>query len=291
MHKIFEFAAANRRIGVYVAVCFLALGGEGRAIDCTKAAAAAEKLICSDPDLRKADDRLNNAFDAAMKAALDREAKDAILFSQRRWINARESYFGQENQKSEAHALQARMTVAVNKRIARLSVRLTSGQEGLIERIQKYRAFLSKFSGGVFAGNTIQCRMARSTDREVGVEYICEGATTYQNGDRICQLRVDCGQGCIFEHDFRTVADVVGGEPRIRATCMTNHGNCPDDYDDGGPGWDWAWTEKESYPLPERKENPAARKIDVDAMFVEGWISYCLTDPNFPRKENAKSPD
>ncbi len=288
MDKTFDFAAANRRIGVLAAVCFFALCGEGRAIDCTKAATVAERLICSNPDLRKADDRLNNAFDAAMKAAPDREAKDAILYSQRRWIKARESYFGQEQQKSEAPAFQARMTVAVNKRIEWLSVRPTSDQEGLIGRIQKYRAFLSEFTGGAYAGNSIQCRMARSTDKEVGVEYICEGATTYQNGDRICRLRTDCGHGCVFEHDFRTVADVFGGEPRIRATCMTNHGNCPDDYDDGGPGWDREWTEKELYPLQEKQNNPATRRINTDAMSVEPWISFCLKDPNFPEKKGME---
>ncbi len=141
---------------IAAALAMFAQYGTASAIDCEKAAAVAEKLICSDAQLRKADDRLNEVFAAAMKAAPDREAKDAILSSQRRWIKARELYFEEEQQKSDPAALRTRMTSAVSQRVAWFSLQPTSYQAGLIDRLQAHRAYLSKFSGGAYAGNAVQ---------------------------------------------------------------------------------------------------------------------------------------
>ena len=78
---------------VLAAIVAIALGAPAYAIDCARAKTAAEVLICSDLGLQSADARLNDAFAAALKASDDRDIREAMVRSQKRWIKARDRFF------------------------------------------------------------------------------------------------------------------------------------------------------------------------------------------------------
>lgn len=69
---------------------FCALAAPAYAIDCAKAASAAEKLICSDRKTVAADAELNRAYAAILKQAPDGDIRAMLAHSQKRWIVARD---------------------------------------------------------------------------------------------------------------------------------------------------------------------------------------------------------
>lgn len=72
-----------------VALTSMALTSPASAFDCGKAATAVEKSICGDPQLKRLDDQLADAY-AAVKAASTPAEQKMLARSQRRWIAERE---------------------------------------------------------------------------------------------------------------------------------------------------------------------------------------------------------
>ena len=68
----------------------LTLVSPAYAFDCKVAATAAEKAICADPAAIAADEKLNKVF-AELRASLDEKQSSGLLFSQKTWIQERDS--------------------------------------------------------------------------------------------------------------------------------------------------------------------------------------------------------
>ncbi len=65
--------------------------------DCSRAKTAAEKAICTTPELAAADTAMANAY-SSLRAALPADQKSALLDDQRRWIRARDALCGDQNE-------------------------------------------------------------------------------------------------------------------------------------------------------------------------------------------------
>ena len=76
-------------------LAFLTLITPGHAFDCTKAATAVEKAICADPQLKRLDGQLSDAY-AAVKAASTPQEQKMLARSQKRWIAEREYCSGDD---------------------------------------------------------------------------------------------------------------------------------------------------------------------------------------------------
>lgn len=76
-------------------LAFLTLNTPGHAFDCTRASTDVEKAICADPQLKRLDGQLSDAY-AAVKAASSPAEQKMLARSQKRWIAEREYCSGDD---------------------------------------------------------------------------------------------------------------------------------------------------------------------------------------------------
>ena len=79
----------------FAALVFVSLATPALAFDCSKAATDVEKAICSDPQLKRLDDQMADAY-ASVKAASSTAERKMLVRSQKRWIAEREYCSGDE---------------------------------------------------------------------------------------------------------------------------------------------------------------------------------------------------
>lgn len=70
---------------IFIVLGCLALSAQAASFDCGKASTHIEKLICSDPDLSKLDEKLGEDYQGALGKA-DEEQKQLLLTEQRHWL-------------------------------------------------------------------------------------------------------------------------------------------------------------------------------------------------------------
>ena len=294
---------------LFAGIVAIALSAPAYAIDCTRAKTVAEVLICSDPGLRSADARLNDAFASALKASDGRDIREAVIRDQKRWVEARDRFFENVDKNRSAATQKSDMSSLIGNRIHVLSISDPKfGGIDLPSRFKRQKAHLSKYSGGPYAGIVSRCDFFEireedpysegSADTEGhlpddvrSVVYDCSGPETFQNGNRICRLDAQCREhfNCgNWGHDYRTVADVIGGVVRIKAVCMMGHGNCPELYDEPGDWQHWDWSPRaadKDYPVPQKLKAANASKLDIAgaSKWDWPWIDACLSDPQFPK--------
>ncbi|MEQ1532634.1 MAG: lysozyme inhibitor LprI family protein [Sideroxydans sp.] len=71
------------RFSLTIFGCLLLTNADSASFDCTKAASKVEKLICSDPNLSKLDERLTSTYRTAIKNAVNR---DLLRHEQKQWL-------------------------------------------------------------------------------------------------------------------------------------------------------------------------------------------------------------
>jgi uncharacterized protein YecT (DUF1311 family) len=71
---------------VLVSAAFFVSAGQAASFDCSKASTSYEKAICDDPELSKLDEQMAEAY-AAARDRVSGEGREAILSSQREWLN------------------------------------------------------------------------------------------------------------------------------------------------------------------------------------------------------------
>jgi uncharacterized protein YecT (DUF1311 family) len=59
------------------------------ALDCARASTPVDKLICSTPELKKADDEMGTTYLKLLRETTDPEFHEALIQSQRRWLKVR----------------------------------------------------------------------------------------------------------------------------------------------------------------------------------------------------------
>jgi uncharacterized protein YecT (DUF1311 family) len=60
-----------------------------KALDCSKAVLPVEKTICATPNLKNADKAMSEAYFSLLRATTDPEFHEALIRSQRRWLESR----------------------------------------------------------------------------------------------------------------------------------------------------------------------------------------------------------
>jgi uncharacterized protein YecT (DUF1311 family) len=184
------------------------------ALDCTKASSPGEKLFCATPKLKKADEAMSAAYFKLLRETTDPEFHDALIRSQRRWLELREhgpDRFGQaEGDTTDDREIL--FTVTYGRMIS-----LQSG--GLILTMEQQRKIRLHDSGGAFTGYKTHCVLQPPP---YGVwNYECWGDTLRQHNDRICSSVTEWASGQMTEH--RAVSVLENGEPTVVATCSTGH--------------------------------------------------------------------
>ena len=249
------------------------------AINCAKAGTAVEKLICSDKKTVAADADLNRAYQAILKQAPDAEIRTMLVDSQKRWIHARDKAL--DHLISDPDALADDKIVGevardlIGSRAAQFKeTRKGSSMPEIIDRAVQQRQFQAQFTGGEFAGYWTSCEVLPN---DYGY-YGCFAIRHYQNNDRICSVDESWASGSVYTK--RYVANVVGGKPRVIASCsFSSSDEACASVGDTPAKWNRQPDQPEyvyaSEPLP---------KIDgeIDGSDDYEWAKACLTDPAFP---------
>lgn len=260
-----------------MAVLFLMLAGRPAwAMDCAKATSALDKRICSDHQLKAADDAMSAAYFKLLASIKDPEIHASLIESQRRWIKAREQDLGDLSGKRpdsddtlDQRQERAILLDATRHRTDYLSNH-TGGQLDFVATALKQRQLAHAYSGGPYAGYTTSCSFIPDKSNLSHWDYECFGRRAYQNGNRICSETNDFASYTIV-----TTQDVS----------VIENGKWKPVADLSYPDGKWTRSSDPTSALP--SSGDAAPKIDPEAITFDddddkGWMHACLTDPSFP---------
>jgi uncharacterized protein YecT (DUF1311 family) len=284
-------------VAVFVA-SLAALPTLAQAMDCKKASTPIERMICADSRLKNADAAMGKAYTALLKSTDDADIHAMLVASQRRWIETRDSSFGDldnstNGQSGDSYSKEDQRDIvleAIQDRTGQLGEmsKTTPRQPRLVQVAQAQRAFASRFTGGPFAGFSTSCDFLPQSDH---YDYGCFGTHFYQNKDRVCSLTQDWASGGLYE--TRSVANVVDGKARLVATCKPGESECsPGTTKTDEP--DWSVTpdslDADAKRIYDQQGKAALTPLDaeMDDQDDDHWLESCLTRPDFPAAPAAR---
>jgi uncharacterized protein YecT (DUF1311 family) len=263
------------------------------AIECQNASSPVEKIICSDAALKAADQTMSAAYFKLLKATRDKEVHDLLIFSQKRWLKARDEQFqaapGEKAETTDDDKAMVSREIGDRTKVLAgwygAHKNASSAGPTLVEIIERQRS-ASQFTGGPYAGYQTDCFFAPKGYGDGA--YVCVGTQSFQNRDRVCSSTTDWATD--RETEALKVANIVDGKPKAVATCSDANEapavECPDNAELRGP-----WNMKPDMPgdastsAAGSKSAPSS-KYDPDASGMvrgdEKWLRACLTDPNYP---------
>ena len=249
------------------------------ALDCRNASLQVEKLICITPELKKADDVMGAAYFKLLRQTTDAEFHEALIRSQRRWLQARSRGFsrieGMEDEESDDRKVLLKITT---DRINFLKGTVP------IRAMEQQRRVAAKDSGGPFAGYAASCEFL--PPRYGNWDYVCWVTTHRQHMDRICSVVEDWATGHTTER--RLVSVVNNGEPKPVASCYTGYAGktCPDRENNNEIGVDAHWnTNPQPSATDLRPPRPRSLwKYDPDSHSETDtpWMRDCLFASTYP---------
>jgi uncharacterized protein YecT (DUF1311 family) len=249
------------------------------ALDCGKATLQVEKLICTTPKLKKADEAMSAAYFKLLRRTMDPEFHEALIRSQRRWGQARSRGVPRIDGVEEGETDDRKVLL----KITTDRLNFLSGAAP-IRTMEQQRKIALEDGGGPFAGYEASCEFLPPSYGEWG--YVCWVTTHRQHNDRICSAADDWATGHTTEH--RLVSVVNNGEPKPVASCYTGYAglNCPDPENINLVGADAHWN---TNPQPTRFDlrPPSASRLwkydpDGPAGADESWTRDCLFAPTYP---------
>jgi uncharacterized protein YecT (DUF1311 family) len=265
-----------------LAVCAVISSIPARALDCPKASHEAEKLICAFPEAKKADEAMSAAYFALLRRTPDPEFHEALIRSQRRWIEARSRGVpridGQEDEEPDDSKVLLKIT--------RDRLDFLKGSRP-IHTMEQQRKVASKESGGPFAGYEGPCGFM--PPRFGHWEYACWIATHRQHKDRICSVGEEWATGHTTER--RLVSVVTNREAKPVASCYTGYAghSCPDPENIAIDEVSAHWNTNPQISVgdlgPPRAGNLWKYDPDGPPGFDEPWMQDCLFAPSYPRPE------
>jgi uncharacterized protein YecT (DUF1311 family) len=255
-----------------------------QALDCGKASAPVEQLICATPALKKADAAMSAAYFKRLRETKDPEFRDALLRSQRRWLEAREEEFkpdaGPPDDDNSNALLQA----------TRDRLKFLQGSEPL-RKMEQLRKAASRDSGGAYAGYIARCTFSPPSGGRRN--YLCLGEAHRQHKDRICSVGLDWTSG--HTTDYRLVSVVQNGEPRPVATCAIGYSptreRCPDPDNDAEAKAAAHWnTNPQPFDALPEPTTEGLWKYDPDiALNAQPWMDQCTSSAIYPPPEQSRS--
>ena len=255
----------------FAALSFAVLrAGPAWAIDCAKAEAPVDRLICATPKLKLADEAMGAAYDKLLQDTKDADFHEALIRSQRRWLEQRPKG--------------PRSLLAVTRDRAE-----ALRDPAIIPRMEAQRKAVAGDSGGPFAGYEASCVV---TPPEIGGTYECFGTQHRQNGSRICSTSL--GWAGSHTSQNRLVGEVRDGKVVVIASCSSGYtaagGNCPDDVNKDAR-WDMTGAAGGGDISPPQagklwKYDPDIDLDDYDTDFMHD----CLTAQVFPPLNQRGAP-
>jgi uncharacterized protein YecT (DUF1311 family) len=252
------------------------------ALDCANASLKVEKLICTSPTLKKADAAMSAAYFKLLRDTTDPEFHEALIRSQRRWIQARSGGVprsdGVDGEDVESDDRKVLLKITKDR------LEFLKGSEP-IRTMEQQRKSVSEYSGGPFAGyETAFCNFL--PPRFSDWTYVCWATTHRQNKDRICSVREDWATGHTTER--RLVSVVTNGAAKPVASCHTGYAGitCPDPENIELAGVAAHWN---TNPQPAMSDLTSPRagslwKYDPDGPggYDASWMRDCLFAPTYP---------
>jgi uncharacterized protein YecT (DUF1311 family) len=250
------------------------------ALDCTKAASPVEKLFCATPKLKKADEAMSAAYFKLLRETTDPEFHDALIRSQRRWLEVRghgPDRFGQaEGDTTDDREIL--FTVTYDRMMF-----LRNGDP--ILTMEQQRKIRLQDSGGAFTGYKAHCVL--QPPPYGNWNYECWGETLRQHNDRICSSAMEWASGHMTE--YRAVSVLKNGEPKVVATCSTGHAarseQCPlpdgDVWNKLDGHWNTTPTPSDYFPTLDTVD---LWKYDPDFspnLADQRWMQDCLFAPTY----------
>lgn len=267
-------------VSVFALAAFAVLSSSAvRALDCAKASLKAEKLICASPEARKADEAMSAAYFALLRRTTDPDFHQAVIRSQRRWIEARSRGVPRiEGQDDDAESDDRKVLL----KITRDRLNFLKGSKP-IHTMEQQRSIASKESGGPFAGYEGFCQFL--PPRFGNWEYTCWIDTHRQHKDRICSARLEWATG--HETERRLVSVANNGDPKPVASCYTGYAglNCPDSDTIADAGTAAYWNTNPQFSIGDLRPPRTANlwKYDPDGPAeADEWMQDCLFAPNYP---------
>ncbi|MET0126232.1 MAG: DUF6393 family protein [Pseudomonas caspiana] len=275
-----------------VAVLLLAFTSQyvlARSVDCGKASAEIEHLICADSRLVTADAAMGTAYAAILKSTDDAGIRSMLIASQRRWIAARDQNLGElrdsiDGRTGEPYTRQAQSTIVLNaiqertRQLGRMSGQPSAKPE-LVQQAIDQQTFDSGFTGGRFAGSDVACEFVPQAD---AYAYGCFGTRFHQNNNRVCSLSQDWASGELYQ--TRAVAEIIDGKPKLIATCKPGIKDCAG----GSSGWSASSgvPDADTQRMYDQIDKKPLSRLDVELddseKGDEQWLEQCLKEPGFP---------
>jgi uncharacterized protein len=260
------------------------------ALDCAKATNRTEKLICGHADLRQADEAMSRAYFKLLKQAPEKDSRDALEMSQKRWVDAREKQFASppdndtDTPALDEHDLMRKITAARTDALSNASA-FDSKTPALLAALAQQKKDADGYKGGPFAGFDTDCSFLPPGWGDG--DYLCITTQTYQNKDRVCTVATEWASG--HTTDVRTVSNVVNGSLKPVASCASGYSDvdgpkCPDADDaDAAAHWDRS---PDPSKIKTTAPSPSLPKLDPEADSFSPqdttWLKACLTDPSYP---------
>jgi uncharacterized protein YecT (DUF1311 family) len=255
------------------------------AIDCKKAAVYVERKICSNQRLIKADANLNSAYTQIYEATPDTEIKEMLVQNQKRWLKARNEFFGADGNSEEGLGpaeYSKALFEAIKSRTDSLLNKDSSGKFQLIATALEQRKFIKGFTGGKFSGFATKCGFFL---QKYLFFYDCIGFHRYQNHNRVCTAESSLSDDNYY-FSVQTFGNIVNGKLKYTAFCQGDmlcpalvSGDTTPEKNDWSTKWsDWHGTD--------RNQKTDLPKLDAEISLIpdQEWLAQCLTNPNFPNK-------
>lgn len=273
-----------------LAAFFFIPPSSARALDCGKASSPVEKLLCKTPALKRADDAMSAAYFKLLRETKDPEFHEALLRSQRRWLEARAEAFKPDRPQQEDDETNALPKILLQATRDRLKFLQTATP---LRAMEGQRKAVSKDSGGAFAGYRARCTFLPPS--RGSSTYTCLGEAHRQHNGRICSAGVDWASG--HTTDYRLVTVLKNGAPQAVASCSIGYAatseQCPYPDDDAETKALSHWNTNpnpqptDTLPVPYTgglwKYDP---EIALDV--ADKWMDECLFATVFPPPEVSR---
>lgn len=295
-------------------VALLGYAGAAARERCAAIADDVDRSLCLDAAFRQADRAMSAAYFELLRSIDDRDMRDALIFSQKRWVKARKvgvlmSTTLDDTPADERPELERRTLVEVTQaREAQLKRRSTDGRtSAIVATLRHQRDILATFPGGPFQGFSTECDFVSPP---FGSGYACFGTVAVQSGRRVCAHSLEWASG--HETDIQIVATADGTRLKQEAVCKegydSNYPACPRpdrswvrpvshrplsvqlDEDARSRDRPMGWDRPGSYDLdldryPLRKLDPEGDDVDNEL----GFFRACTSKADFPRRSIRRS--
>jgi uncharacterized protein YecT (DUF1311 family) len=255
-----------------------------QALDCAKASLPVEKLFCATPELKKADEAMSAAYFKLLRETTDPEFHEALIRSQRRWLEVRShgvDRFGAAEDDARAQTDDRKVLLKMTR--DRLAFLQTAAS---IRTMEEQRKIALKDGGGPFAGyQPADCVFVPPPYGDWN--YLCLGTVHRQHNDRICSLTTSWAR---HTTEYRFVSVLKNGKPEPVASCAADYADTsercpePDDDDEAKALAHWNMNPKPSGDyLPAPRAGLWKYDPDIEADLTgQPWMNECLSASIYP---------